>query len=105
VFAPTVRPRERGLRQLASWADNQTERDHRRQIFVCLACGTPLEEPLALLGSLRCLECALRVGILIKSSSEAGKPMDKPPTRAQLPKLGGAVEQPEREVHREAVTK
>jgi hypothetical protein len=42
---------------LASWADKETEHDRQRQVLVCLACGAPLEEPLTLLGSLRCLEC------------------------------------------------
>jgi len=42
---------------LASWADEKNEHDHPRQPFLCLACGTPLDEPFTRLGSLRCVEC------------------------------------------------
>ena len=42
---------------MASWADQKEEHDHPRQAVLCLACGTPLDEPFTRLGSLRCIEC------------------------------------------------
>jgi hypothetical protein len=44
---------------LASWADqkNEHEHEHKGKPVLCLACGVPLDEPFARLGSLRCLEC------------------------------------------------
>jgi hypothetical protein len=41
---------------LASSAEEKQQHDHRRPL-ICLACGNPLEEPLARLGSLRCMDC------------------------------------------------
>jgi len=42
---------------LAIWAENDNEHGLRSQTFVCLACGTPLQEPFVRIGSLRCAEC------------------------------------------------
>jgi hypothetical protein len=40
---------------MASW-DREAEEDGA-QVFRCLACGKRLDERLAVLGSLRCLDC------------------------------------------------
>ena len=42
---------------MASWADQKDEHEHPRRPACCLACGAPLYEPFARLGSLRCPEC------------------------------------------------
>jgi hypothetical protein len=41
---------------MASW-DSTADEDKRRSDFRCLACGRPLDDVLALAGSLRCLDC------------------------------------------------
>jgi hypothetical protein len=42
---------------LASSAEKPESRHPQAQLRVCFACGTPLRETLARLGSLRCLDC------------------------------------------------
>ena len=43
---------------VANWTTpNAPERERPGRSFRCLACNEPIEEPLALLGSLRCLGC------------------------------------------------
>ena len=42
---------------MALSGEERHEEDQTRRIVVCLACGILLQEPLAYLGSLRCMDC------------------------------------------------
>ena len=71
---------------MASWAQDGGSRQWpETQLRVCLACGARLQETLARLGSLRCLECR-----------EIDRPLDESlvaaqPVSGELETLAGAA--------------